>query len=69
MRRLIVTYVRHAVLRCCKGNATGLERLSCENERLIGDVCVSSGCWICKESDRCPVQDIEVVIYWFSSVI
>ena len=54
---------------CCKGNTTGLEHLSFENERLTGDVCLSSGCWICKESDLCPVQDIEVVIGWFSVVM
>ena len=54
---------------CCKGNATGLEHLSCENEGLIGDVCLSSGCWIFKESDMCPAQDIEVVIDWFSAVM
>ena len=69
MRPLISTYVRHAVPRCCKDNATGLQRLSCENERLIGDVCLSSGCWICKESDMCPFQGIEVVIDWFSAVM
>ena len=54
---------------CCKDNTTGLEHLSCENERLINDVCLSSGCWICKESDLCPVQDVEVVIGWFSVVM
>ena len=69
MRPLIITYVRHAVPGCCKGNATGLEHLSCENERLTGDVCLSSGCWICKESELCPIQDIEVVIGWFSVVM
>ena len=55
--------------RCCKGNATGLERLSYENELLISDVCLSSGCWTCKECDLCPIQDIEVVIDWFSAVM
>ena len=69
MRPLIITYVRHAVPGCCKGNTTGLEHLSCENERLTGDVCLSSGCWICKESDLCPVQEIEVVIGWFCVVM
>ena len=69
MRRFNITYVRHAEVGYCKGNAIGLERLSCENGRLIGDVCLSSGCWIYKESDMCPVQDIEVVIDWFSDVI
>ena len=54
---------------CCKGNATGLEHLSCENERLINDVCLSSGCWICKASDMHPVQDTEVVIKWFCVVM
>ena len=51
---------------CCKVNATGLEHLSCENGWLTDDVCVSSGCWICKASDIHPVQDIEVVINLFS---
>ena len=54
---------------CCKGSATGLEHLSCENERLINVVCLSSGCWICKASDMHPVQDAEVVIKWFSFVM
>ena len=54
---------------CYKGNATSLEHLSCENERLIGDVCLSSGCWICKESEPCPIQDIEVVMGWFGVVM
>ena len=69
MRPLIITYGHHAVPGCCKGNATGLEHLSCDNGPLTGDVCLSSGCWICKESDLCPVQDIEVVIGWFSVVM
>ena len=69
MRPLIITYVRHDVLGCCKGNATGLKHLSCENERLTGGVYLSSGCWICKESDLCPLQDTEVVINLFSVVM
>ena len=69
MRPFNITYVRHAEVGCCKGNAIGLERLSCENGRFIGDVCLSSGCCICQESDMCPVQDIEVVIDWFSAVM
>ena len=69
MRPLIIIYVRHAVHECYKGSATGLEHLSCENERLINDVCLSSGCWICKASDMHPVQDTEVVISWFSVVM
>ena len=51
MRPLIITYVRHAMPECCKGNTTGLKSLSCENEQLIGEVCLSSGCWICEEYD------------------
>ena len=66
---LIITYVRHAVFTCCKGNAISLERLSCNNEWLIGDVCLSSEYRSCEECDLCPVQDIEVVIDWFSAVI
>ena len=69
MNPLIITNVRHAVPRCCKGNATCLEHLSCENERLTSDACLSSGCWICKASDMHPVQDTEVVINWFSVVM
>ena len=69
MRPLISTYVHHAVPGCCKGNATGLERLSCGNEWLIGDVCLSNGCWIGKESNICPVPEIEVVIDWCSAVM
>ena len=69
MRPLIITYVRHAVLGSCKGNTTSLEHLSCENDWLIVDVCLSSGCWVWKESHMRPVQDIEVVIDWFSAMI
>ena len=69
MSPLIITNVRHAVLGCCKVNAIGLEHLSCENEWLTGDVCLSSGFWICNESELCPIQDIEVVIGWFSVVM
>ena len=54
---------------CCKGNATGLEHLSYENELLISGVCLSSGCLICKASDMNPVQDIQVAIGWFSAVM
>ena len=69
MRPLIITYLRHAVPRCYQGNATGLEHLSYENGRLTSDVCLLSGCWICEESDLCPIQYIEVVIGWFSVVV
>ena len=69
MRPLIITYVRHAVPGCCKGNTTGLEHLSCENERLTDGICLSSGCWICKASDMHPVQDTEMVIGWLSVVM
>ena len=55
--------------RCCKGNATGLERVYCDNEWLIGDVCLSSECRSYEECDLCPVQDIKVVIDWFSAVM
>ena len=69
MRPLIITRVCHAVPRCCKGNATGLERLSYDIEWLIGDVCLSSGWRSCEAYDLCPVRDIEVVIRWFSAVM
>ena len=69
MRSLIITYVRHALPGCCKGNTTGLEHLFCENEGLIHDVYLSSGCWICEASYLHPVQDTEVVIDWFSVVM
>ena len=69
MRPVIITYVRHDVPGCCKGNTTGLEHLSCENGWLTDDVCLSSGSWFCKEFDLCPVQDVEVVIGWFNVVM
>ena len=69
MRPSIITYVRHDVPGCCKGNATGLEHLSCENGWLTDDVCLSSGYWICKAYDMHPVQDTEVVINLFSVVM
>ena len=62
MVSLIITYIRHAVPACCKGNATGPESISCYNWRLIGDVYPSSGYWSCEEYDLWPVQDIEMVI-------
>ena len=54
---------------CCKSNTTSLDHLSYEDELLIHDVYLSSGCWICKASDMHPIQDIEVVIGWFSAVM
>ena len=69
MRLLIITYVRNAVPGWCKGNTTSMERISCDNEGLIGDVCLSSECRICEECDLCPVQDIEVAIDWFSAMM
>ena len=69
MRPLIITYVRHGVRRCCKGNATGLEPLACDNEWLIGDVCLSWEWRSCEECDLCLIQDIELVIDWFSAVM
>ena len=59
---LIITYVSHTVPKCCKCNATRLERLPCDNWWLIGDVCPSSGHRSCEEYDLCPVQDIKVVV-------
>ena len=69
MGPLIITEVRHAVPKCCKGNATGLERLSCDNAWLIGGVGLSSEYQSCEECDLCPIQDIEVVIDWFRTAI
>lgn len=69
MRQLTIIYVRHAAPGCCKGNGTGLERLSCDNEWLISDVCLSSGCRSCEDYDLCPAQDIEVVIDWLNAVM
>ena len=43
MRQLIITYARHAVPGCCRGNVTDLECLSYDNEWLIDDVCLSVG--------------------------
>ena len=68
MRPLTITHVSRVVPRCCKGNAICLERLSCDNEWLIHDVCLSSECRSCEGCDLCPIQDIEVVIDWFSDV-
>ena len=69
MRPLIIAYFRHAVPGCRNGNTTGLERLACNNEWLISDACLSSEWRSCEECDLCPVQDIEVVIDWFSAVM
>ena len=69
MRSLIIIYVLHAILGCGNGNVTSLERLYCDNWWLIGDVCLSSGCQNCEECDLCPIQDIEVVIDWFSAMM
>ena len=66
---LIITYVRHAMSGCYKENATGIERLCCDNEWLIGDACLSSGYWSCEDSDLCLFQDIETLIDWFSAVM
>lgn len=66
---LIITSVRHAVPRCCKGNVTGLEPLSCDNEWLVGDAHLSNGCQNCEKCDLCPIQDNEVVIDWFCAVM
>ena len=66
---LNITYVRHAVPGCCKGNATGVERLCYGNESLISDECLPNGCSICKECDMCLVQAIEVIINWFSAMM
>ena len=62
---LIITYVRHAVLGCYEGNATGLERFSCDHCWLIDGVSLSSVYPSCEEYDLCPVQDIEMVVDWF----
>ena len=69
MRSLIITYVRQAVPGCCKRNATGLERLSRDDEWLVGDVCLLSGCRSCEECDLCAVQGIDVAIDRFSVVL
>lgn len=69
MGPLIITHVRHAVPRCCKVDGIGPERLSCDNDWLIGDVCVSSEYWSCEKCDLCPVQDIEVAIERFSAMM
>ena len=46
-----------------------MERIYCDNERLICDVCLSNECRSCQECDLCPVLDIEVVVDWFAVVI
>ena len=64
----LIAYVSHAVPGCCKDIATGLERLSCDNEWPIGDVSLSNEYRICEECDLYPVQDIDVAIDEFSAV-
>ena len=69
MAPLVMTYVYRAVPECCKGNATGLEHLSCHSQWLIGEACLSSEYRSCEECDLCPVQHIEMFIDWFSAVM
>ena len=69
MRPLIITYVHNVVRRCCEGNATSVECLSCDNEWRVDDVCVPSGWQSCEECDLCPVQDNEVVVDWSSALM
>ena len=69
MAPLVMTYVHRAVPGCCKGNATSLEHLSCHNQWLIGEACLSSEYRSCEECDLCPVQHIEMFIDWFSAVM
>lgn len=46
---LSIMWVCHAVPGCWKGNATNLERPSCDDQWLIGCVCLWSGHWNCEE--------------------
>ena len=36
---------------------------------MSGTICLSSGCQCSEEYDLCPVQDIEVAIYWSSALM
>ena len=69
MISLIITSIRHTATGCYKGNTTSPEGLSADDQWLIGDGCLSSGYRSCEECDLCPVQDAEVVIDWFGTVI
>ena len=69
MIQLITTCVHHTVLGFCKDNARGLECLSCQEQWLTGDGCLSSRCWSCGKCGQCPVQDDELVVAWFSAVL
>ena len=69
MRSLIIICVRHTVTGCCKDNATDLKRLSCDDEWLVGDVCLSNECQSYEKYNLCLVQHIKVVIDWFSTVL
>ena len=44
-------------------------QLYCDNDWLMSDVCLSSGCQSCDEHDLCPGQDIEKVIDYFSAMM
>lgn len=58
---------------CCavffvKCDATGPERLSCNDQWLIGDWTPAKGYGNCGECGQCPIQDNEIVD-WFGAVL
>ena len=61
MRPLIITYVRHALPGRCKGDVTGLELLSCDDQWLIGDDCLSDWYRDCQKHDQRLVQNFEIL--------
>ena len=54
---------------CCNGDATDLDLFSCDDQRLIGDSCLSIGYPYCVEYGQCRCQDIEVVVDSFGAVM
>ena len=70
MGPLIITYVRHALPGRCEGDVTVLELLSCHDQWLIGDGCLSDWYRDCQKHDQRPVQNVEIfdldTVMWMS---
>ena len=62
MRPLIITILHNAGPRCYEGDVTGLERLSCNDQWLIGDGCLSDWYRDCQKHDQSPIQDVEILV-------
>ena len=54
---------------CCKGKATNLERLSYDDQWLIGDERLCRRHWNYQDCDQCPAQGNEVIAGWFGAVV